>query len=194
MKRECVGIVVVPADLIVTIETGITVADEFAAVAAVTFPLACPPGTTDADTADFIARHLTADHFRDFLASPVHDLIAARIAGHLVGYALVVHDEPSDPEVRDAVTDRPVSELSKMYVLPDAHGAGVSHALMARTIESARERGSATTWLGVSNVNLRAQRFYTKMGFTKVGHKSFWLNGQEQRDFVMIREVTPSGA
>ncbi len=179
--------VVVPAELTVTTETDPDVADELAAVAAVTFPLACPPGTTETDTAEHIARHLTQEHFRGFLTSPTHDVIAARLSGELVGYALVVHDEPSDPDVRAVVTQRPVSELSKMYVLPTVHGAGVSQALMTRVLESAREHGSVTTWLGVSSVNLRAQKFYAKAGFTPVGHKSFWLGGAEQRDFVLTR-------
>ncbi len=179
--------VTVPADLIVTIDTDADLAEEFAAVAAVTFPLACPPGTSDADTAEHIARHLTAAHFRDHLASPDHDVLAARVDGALVGYALVAHDAPTDPEVCAVVTSRPVSEVSKMYVLPEAHGTGASHALMDLALTAARERGSVATWLGVSNVNLRAQRFYAKMGFTQVGHKSFWLNGDEQRDFVMLR-------
>jgi len=177
----------VPAELIVTTDTDTDLADEFAAVAAVTFPLACPPGTTDADTAEHIARHLTAAHFRDFLASPEYDVLGARVDGTLVGYALLAHTAPTDPEVCAVITANPVSEVSKMYVLPRAHGTGASHALMARALSSARERGSAATWLGVSNVNLRAQRFYSKMGFTQVGHKSFWLNGDEQRDFVMLR-------
>lgn len=179
--------VTVPADLIVTTDTDPDLADEFAAVAAVTFPLACPPGTTDADTAEHIARHLTAARFRDFLTSPDHDVLGARVDGTLLGYALLDHTEPTDPEVCAVVTASPVSEVSKMYVLPEAHGTGASHALMAQALTSAREHGSVATWLGVSNVNLRAQRFYAKMGFTQVGHKSFWLNGDEQRDFVMLR-------
>ena len=181
--------VTVPADLIVTIDTDADLADDFAAVAAVTFPLACPPGTTEADTAEHIARHLTAARFREYLASPDHDVLAARIDGVLVGYALVVHAEPTDPEVCAVVTASPVSEVSKMYVLPQAHGTGASHALMAESLNIGAEHGSVATWLGVSNVNLRAQRFYSKMGFTQVGHKSFWLNGDEQRDFVMLRPM-----
>ena len=178
-----------PADLIVTTDTDADLADEFATVAAITFPLACPPGTSDADTADHIARHLTAAHFRDLFASSDHDVLGARVDGELVGYAVVVHAEPTDPEVCAVVTARPVSEVSKMYVLPEAHGTGASHALMAQALSSARERGSTATWLGVSNVNLRAQRFYGKTGFVRVGQKSFWLNDDEQRDFVMLRPM-----
>ena len=115
--------------------------------------------------------------------------VVARVDGAIVGYALVLLGEPTDSEVRAVVTQRPVSELSKMYVLPQAHGLGVAHELMSTAVSAAGERGSVAVWLGVSNVNLRAQRFYGKAGFVEVGRKSFWLNGDEQRDFVMVRAL-----
>lgn len=181
--------VTVPTDVIVMIDTCPDHATELADVAAVTFPLACPPGTTDADTADFIGKNLTAAHFRDHLSDENRDVVVARVDGAIVGYSLVLHGDPTDPEVRAVVTQRPVSELSKMYVLPRAHGAGVAHELMSTAVSACAERGSVAVWLGVSNVNLRAQRFYGKAGFVEVGRKSFWLNGDEQRDFVMVRAL-----
>ncbi|MGJ0121364.1 N-acetyltransferase family protein [Williamsia sp. MIQD14] len=178
-----------PTAAIVTIDTCLDDATEVAEVAAATFPLACPPGTTEADTADFIGKNLTAAHFRDHLTAADRDVVVARVDGAIVGYCLVVHGEPTDPEVQAVVTQRPVSELSKMYVLPQAHGAGAAHQLMSTAIAACADRGSIAVWLGVSNVNLRAQRFYDKAGFTEVGRKSFWLNGDEQRDFVMVRSL-----
>ena len=45
---------------------------------------------------------------------------------HVTGYAMVVTGEPADPDVQAALTVRPTAELSKIYVLPDQHGAGTS--------------------------------------------------------------------
>ncbi|MBT0567963.1 GNAT family N-acetyltransferase [Williamsia sp. CHRR-6] len=174
----------------VAIESDPAIADQLAIIAAATFPLACPPGTTKADTDAHIATHLSAQRFQSFLGAPDQDVITARAGGELVGYALMIHAEPSDPEVCAVVTARPVSEVSKMYVAEHVHGGGVAAALMDRGLDTARARGSAVAWLGVSSVNTRAQPFYSKAGFTVVGRKSFWLNGDEQRDYVMSRPLS----
>lgn len=175
--------------------TDVAEADDVASVAAVTFPLACPPGTTTESTDAFVAGNLTPAHFREHIAAPDRDVLVARdTGGAIVGYTLIVHGEPPDPEVREAVSKRPVTEVSKVYVLESAHGSGVAQALVAASLERAVERGSVAAWLGVSNVNVRAQRFYTKAGFGVVGRKSFWLGGIEERDYVMVRDLPDSPA
>lgn len=175
--------------------TDVADADAVASVAAVTFPLACPPGTTTESTDAFVAANLTQAHFAEHIAAPDRDVLVARDAGGaIVGYTLVVHAEPSDPEVREVVPMRPVSEVSKVYVLESAHGSGTAQALVAASLDRAAARGSVAAWLGVSNVNVRAQRFYTKTGFRIVGRKSFWLGGIEERDYVMVRDLAEAPA
>jgi ribosomal protein S18 acetylase RimI-like enzyme len=71
--------------------------------------------------------------------------------------------------------------------MPGHHGAGVASALMTRTLEAARERGAAAVWLGVNEENARAQGFYEKSGFAKVGRKRFLVGDRWEEDFVMER-------
>ena len=82
----------------------------------------------------------------------------------------------------------PAAELSKMYLLPDYHGAGVSTALMARTLATAKEWGVRCVWLGVNQENQRAQRFYAKNGFTINGTRTFQVGARRENDYVMVRE------
>ncbi len=105
------------------------------------------------------------------------------------GYAMVVHGEPPDPDVQGALTLRPTAELSKIYVLPQHHGAGTSRLLMEASIEAARERGAAGVWLGVNQENERAQKFYGKSGFARVGTKRFLVGDRYEHDFVFERSV-----
>jgi diamine N-acetyltransferase len=98
---------------------------------------------------------------------------------------MLIVAEPSDPAVVAAITTRPTAELSKCYVMPGHHGAGVASALMTRTLDAARERGAAGVWLGVNEENERAQGFYEKSGFTKVGRKRFLVGDKWEEDFVM---------
>lgn len=169
-----------------------------ATVAAATFGLACPPHTTQEAIAAFIADVLSVQRFEEYLADPSRDLFLAEddhdgggqstgtgdVEGTPSGYAMLVTGEPADPDVRAALTHRPTSELSKIYVLPDQHGAGTSRLLLAAALDAARARGSRGSWLGVNQLNERAQRFYAKSGFSRVGSKRFLVGDRYEDDYV----------
>ena len=162
-----------------------------AAVAAETFPLACPPHTTDEAKALFIAAHLSAERFAEYLADPSRRILIAEDAdGGAVGYTLLNVGEPADEDVRAAIRVRPTAELSKCYVLPGHHGEGVAGRLMAESLRLAAEAGAAGVWLGVNELNARAQRFYGKHGFERVGAKRFLVGDRLEDDWVMERPLT----
>ncbi|MHA0286869.1 GNAT family N-acetyltransferase [Mycobacterium sp. C3-094] len=163
--------------------------DELADVAARTFPLACPPSCTPDDVAAFVAENLTADRFAGYLRDPDRVVFTALEGDQMIGYAMLIAGLPEDPDVAAAVTARPTVELSKMYVLPDAHGAGASAALMSAALQHAATVSAASVWLGVNQKNVRAQRFYRKHGFEVTGTKTFRVGGHLEEDYVMVRPV-----
>lgn len=156
-------------------------------MASTTFPLACPPHTTEEAKAAFIAENLTRESFDGYLADPARDLFLAEVDGVAAGYTMLITGEPSDPDVAASLTTRPTAELSKCYVMPGHHGAGVAGALMARTLDAARTREAAAVWLGVNEENERAQGFYRKSGFEVVGRKRFLVGDRWEDDFVLER-------
>jgi GNAT superfamily N-acetyltransferase len=158
-----------------------------AQVAAATFALACPPHVTQQSIDTFVADVLSQECFVRYLADPDRDLFVSVADDVVTGYAMVVHGEPADPEVWAALTLRPTAELSKIYVLPDHHGAGTIRLLMEASIDAARARGAAGVWLGVNQQNERAQRFYVKSGFTRVGTKRFLVGERYEDDYVFER-------
>ena len=87
------------------------------------------------------------------------------------------------------MTVQPAVELSKIYVLPDHHGAGVATALMDDAVRRAANGGARCVWLGVNQNNQRAQRFYGKHGFTIAGTKTFTVGSALENDFVMVRPL-----
>ena len=97
---------------------------------------------------------------------------------------MLVFGEPHDEDVAAAITMRPTVELSKVYVLPGHHGAGVSSMLMDASLAEARTRGAVGIWLGVNEENARANRFYEKSGFAIVGTKRFRVGEVYEEDFV----------
>jgi ribosomal protein S18 acetylase RimI-like enzyme len=100
---------------------------------------------------------------------------------------MLIDGEPTDPDVAASLTTRPTAELSKCYVLPGYHGAGIAAALMTQTLAAAHARGAAAVWLGVNEENERAQAFYRKSGFVPVGRKRFLVGDRWEDDFVLER-------
>ncbi|WP_260764322.1 GNAT family N-acetyltransferase [Mycobacterium sp. SMC-4] len=162
---------------------------ELAELAARTFPLACPPSSRPEDVSAFIAENLSAARFCDYLHDPDRTVLTASRDGCMLGYAMLIRAAPDDPDVAAAVTDRPAVELSKMYVASAAHGTGTATSLMTATLRHAEQSGAACLWLGVNQRNTRAQRFYSKHGFTVAGTKSFRLGAALEQDYVMLRPV-----
>lgn len=157
-----------------------------AAVAAETFPLACPPHTLPESIAAFIATNLSVGSFTSYLADPERALFVAELDGEAVGYTMMVLGEPTDPDVAAAVTVRPTAELSKAYVREGFHGGGIAAQLVAASVAVAWESGAASVWLGVNQQNARANRFYEKQGFALVGTKRFLVGERYEDDYVRV--------
>jgi ribosomal protein S18 acetylase RimI-like enzyme len=163
--------------------------EELAGVAARTFPLACPPSATPDNIVAFIDENLSPARFREYVTDPERVVLTAREDTRMVGYVMLIRGIIDDDDVARAVKLRPAVELSKLYVLPDSHGAGVSAALMAAALDRAAELDAKCVWLGVNQQNQRAQRFYAKHGFTINGTKTFRLGAGIENDYVMVRPL-----
>ncbi|MEU7629330.1 GNAT family N-acetyltransferase [Nocardia sp. NPDC049220] len=164
---------------------GLWDAEALSDVAAATFPLACPPGSSPDDIEIFIADALSGERFGEYLSDPARIVLKAIAGDDIVGYAMLVAGASADPAMADAVDLHTGVEISKMYVLPGHHGTGVSTALMRTALDRAREDSHPGVWLGVNQKNARAQRFYAKYGFTTVGTRTFTIGTQLHHDYVM---------
>ncbi len=165
---------------------------ELAAVAARTFPLACPPSLAPEDIASFIDANLSEERFAEYLTDPRRIILTIGHDDRITGYAMLINGVNDDPDVQRALDIwdiRPAAELSKMYVLPAQHGSGASTALMAAALAAAADWGVRCVWLGVNQKNQRAQRFYRKCGFTVNGTRTFHVGAGIEHDYVMVRPV-----
>lgn len=147
-----------------------------AVLAAQTFPLACPPTAAPENIAAFVEANLSPEHFAQYLADPHRVILTAARGGRIIGYTMLVRDSGA-------------AELSKIYVLPEYHGGGVSVALMEAALATADGWGVRRVWLGVNQANERAQRFYAKSGFRISGTRTFQLGADLEHDYVMVREL-----
>lgn len=167
-----------PADIVTATPAD---ADELAVVAALTFPLACPPSVDPEHVAAFVEANLSAARFAEYLSDPQRAILTARHDSRIVAYAMLIRDRGN----RDNS-----AELSKLYVMADFHGKGVSSALMDATLSAAAQWSVSSIWLGVNKKNQRAQRFYAKSGFIVNGTRTFRLGPHLEHDYTMIRPLS----
>jgi ribosomal protein S18 acetylase RimI-like enzyme len=80
-------------------------------------------------------------------------------------------------------------EIKRFYVDKHWQGRGLARELMAAVETQARARGARELWLGVWERNTRAQAFYRKCGFEKVGTQIFVVGTDPQTDHVMLRQL-----
>ena len=156
-------------------------------LAAETFPLACPPGTTEDNIRGFIERNLSEASFQSYLRNPTYRVWVAIAEDDMAGYAMAIHGEPTDPDIATSVSHRPTMELSKLYVRLDGQGRGISRALMDEAVAEAKDSGCRSVWLGVNQNNERANRFYDKNGFEIVGTRQFQVGDSFESDYVRER-------
>jgi ribosomal protein S18 acetylase RimI-like enzyme len=87
--------------------------------------------------------------------------------------------------ISDGVPSEGSIELYRFYIDRAWHGRGLAAHLMDAAKQRAREHGASSLWLGVWERNARAQAFYRKHGFSKVGKQLFVVGTDPQTDEVM---------
>lgn len=183
------------------------------ALAARTFPDACPPTIGPEQIAAHVSNQLNADRFTVWLSDPRAVLVVAvlptgcqaetwRAEPHeVIGYSLLLLDQadaggnpppgldprPQGVEVPPGALGEPglAAELSKVYVDSRLRGSGVVVALLADAVAAARDRGATILWLGTHVGNRRAQKAYRLVGFRRVGERVYDVGGQVCHDVVM---------
>ncbi|XVU26778.1 GNAT family N-acetyltransferase [Actinoplanes sp. CA-054009] len=154
-----------------------------------TFKLACPPGTKPEDIAAFVATHLSADRFRDYLADPDRVVLLVASDGVPIGYSMLVAGPIENEDVAAVVDEKVSIELSKFYLLSERHGSGAAAALMTATLAEAAATGAEYCWLGVNQQNQRAAKFYAKHGFDVIGVKRFLVGAEWHDDYIRRRPL-----
>jgi GNAT superfamily N-acetyltransferase len=128
--------------------------------------------------------HFTPARVESWLARPCARTLIASVGDAAAGYAHVRR-----AEVPACVGDRQAMELSRLYLLASAQGAGIGGALINAAIAAIVELGGRTVWLGAYDRNVRALAFYAGRGFVQVGTHAFEFGGQIYADPVFTRAV-----
>ncbi|HEV8267057.1 MAG TPA: GNAT family N-acetyltransferase [Thermoanaerobaculia bacterium] len=159
-------------------------ATPLAALAAATFRDTFAADNTAENMSAYLASAFGEEKQAAELLDPGVAYFVAEEAGAAVGYA----ELKSGPAPACVGGAKPV-ELARLYVSREFFGKGLANALMDRCLDEARSRAFETIWLGVWEKNLRAQAFYRRWGFTRVGEHLFLLGTDPQTDWLMERAL-----
>ena len=139
--------------------------------------------TCDArDVEAYAAEAFTAARMGEELRDPGGLLLVAEIEGEWAGYAQLHRGQAPD----GVPGERPM-EIARFYVDARWHGRGVAGEMMDAVLAATDAWGCDAAWLCVWEANLRAIRFYRRLGFGVVGSAEFRMGGDVQRDHVMAR-------
>lgn len=114
------------------------------------------------------------------IAHPDNHIMLAFKGDALVGYA---KSGPCKLPVENPPL--PAYELHRLYLLPEAQGTGAGAALMEDALAYFRAAGAASVYIGVWAENQRAQHFYGKFGFARVGEYHFMVGDHADNEFIL---------
>jgi ribosomal protein S18 acetylase RimI-like enzyme len=107
----------------------------------------------------------------------------------LIGQAdvrCIAYSQMSALDMPVAAPIEPNRQICRLYVHPDYQGKGLAQQMMQRMLERAANH---TLYLSVYHENLRAQRFYQRYGFRKVGEYDYFVGDHIDREWIMQRDA-----
>ena len=156
---------------------------------------------TPEDMGAYLAQHFTEAALARILRDPACDVLVLEEASVPLGWALLVAGTraPRSPAMvtpdslepgAAGVGDVREVEIRRFYVHGRHHGEQAAATLMLAALDRARERGADALWLAVWERNARAQTFYAKHGFRRVGIQPFHFGSDTQTDDVLARPLS----
>lgn len=136
------------------------------------------------DMHSYITEFMSVEALGRELADENSTFFVAEINDEMLGYAKL-----QEHSTEECVSDANPIELQRLYVDKNFHGKGIAAELMDECLAEAERKNYRTMWLGVWEFNFRAQKFYEKIGFQKVGTHVFQLGSDAQTDWVMEKTL-----
>ncbi len=115
------------------------------------------------ESANFVTKRFSPENLEKIIVSENSDLIIAYFQGNPIGAAQINYNTICK------IRKTPVTELDKLYVLPNYHGKGVGAGLMEKVEETLKAKQIKEVNLIVYIHNQKAITFYQKQGFETLG-------------------------
>ena len=139
---------------------------------------------TAEDLAKFLNEEYDFNKLKSEVADPESFYYFCYFNDELAGYLkLNIGSAQTESDYPEAL------EIQRIYVLQKYQGQKIGLSMMQHTIAVAKKIKKSQVWLGVWEKNLKAQAFYRKSGFEKVGSHDFVLGDDIQTDYILVKEL-----
>lgn len=139
---------------------------------------------TAEDLAKFLNEEYDFNKLKSEVADPESFYYFCYFNDELAGYLkLNIGSAQTESDYPEAL------EIQRIYVLQKYQGQKIGLSMMQHTIAVAKKIKKSQVWLGVWEKNLKAQAFYRKSGFEKVGSHDFILGDDIQTDYILVKEL-----
>lgn len=78
-------------------------------------------------------------------------------------------------------------EIQRFYVEKEFHGKGIAQILMKKCLEHAQKLKFEVIWLGVTDYNIRARKFYKKYDFEEISKHIFPFGNSNPVDLIVAK-------
>lgn len=133
---------------------------------------------------DHIREHLTDGHAKQvvdrFFRQTTSDILVVRDGSEIVGYAIGFL-----PENQDSPR---YYKLEKLYLRLSVQGSGIGGMLWDRMMELGKASGADGVTLTHYPLNMRASRFYERIGLKKVDETIYQCGNGEYHDWVLAAD------
>lgn len=163
-----------------------TIADAeiLAELSATSFHQAFDGSSKQENVDDYVNAAFNPTQLAKELCDSLSTFVIAESGEQAIGYFKLIAGE-----VPECVQDRNAIELSRIYVRQEFIAQKIGATLMQNALDEARAKGFTTMFLGVWEHNYRAQAFYRKWGFERVGEHIFQMGDDPQTDWWMERKL-----
>lgn len=120
------------------------------------------------DIESYIERNFSIENFKKELANPAFEYYLIYHNNKAVGFSKVIFNTP-----HENVASQNLTKMERLYILKEYYGLNLGVELMQFNIDLAQKNNQEGIWLEVWVENIRAIKFYTKMGFDIVGNYDF---------------------
>jgi ribosomal protein S18 acetylase RimI-like enzyme len=136
------------------------------------------------DTEKYLKTHLNINKLKQELQNKNSKFYFCYHQSEVVGYLKVnINEAQTEPLLPDAL------EIERIYILNKFHGHGLGYLLMNKSIQIAKDLSIKEIWLGVWEHNIKALKFYNKLGFNQFSQHVFKLGEDEQIDLLLKKTI-----
>jgi len=159
-----------------------TEAANLAELQALTFREAYDDVHAAKDIEVYCSTHYTISNAVEDLTADDTSCWKGLVATEMLGYYIAKH------RATPFLPDEKSSELKQIYVVRAAFGTGLGTALYEHALASMRSAGSDWVWLCVSDINARANAFYKKLGFVRIGTGPVLIVGNDELNSSILAQ------